>query len=37
VVIQRDPGSGLLGDIIADVEVEGEVNCFVFDEGRDDV
>jgi 6-phosphogluconolactonase (cycloisomerase 2 family) len=32
VVIQRDPGSGLLGDIIADVDIEGEVNCFVWDE-----
>lgn len=34
VVIQRDPGSGLLGDIIANVEVEGEVNCFVWDESE---
>ncbi|KAK4454344.1 Lactonase, 7-bladed beta-propeller-domain-containing protein [Podospora aff. communis PSN243] len=32
VVIQRDPGSGLLGDIIADVDIEGEVNCFVWNE-----
>ena len=32
VVIQRDPSSGLLGDIVANVPIEGQVNCFVFDE-----
>ncbi len=32
VVMKRDPATGQLGDIIANVTVEGELTCVVFDE-----
>ncbi|KAK0715709.1 Lactonase, 7-bladed beta-propeller-domain-containing protein [Lasiosphaeris hirsuta] len=32
VIIRRDAKTGILGDIIANVAIEGEVNCVIFDE-----
>ncbi|KAK3353118.1 Lactonase, 7-bladed beta-propeller-domain-containing protein [Lasiosphaeria hispida] len=32
VIIRRDPKTGILGDIIGNVAIEGEVNCVIFNE-----
>jgi 6-phosphogluconolactonase (cycloisomerase 2 family) len=32
VVLQRDPATGMLGNIIAHADIAGQVNCAIFDE-----